>query len=181
MLQEHKIRFYSSYKKASRYDLKNLARENLLAAQILEWRDMATDLSFLSRAAGVDRVYPEWKIISRTGRIHASNTAVQNVNKSTCRPLFVPVPGCVLLKADYKQMQMRLLANYSRDSELVSAFQEGKDVHWLTVEMCGIQGATDKEKRDRAKEVNFGILFQMSPWGLAKKLGTDISTAAATN
>ena len=75
-------------------------------------------------------------------------------------------------------MQMRLLANFSGDPELVKAFQEEKDVHWLTVEMCGIQGSTDKEKRDRAKEVNFGRLFQMTALGLAQKLGTDIVTAA---
>ena len=100
------------------------------------------------------------------------------MNKRTCRPLLVPAPGCALIKADYKQMHMRLLANFSGDPELVKAFQEGLDVHWLTVEMCDIQGATDKEKRDRAKEVNFGILFQMTPLGLAHKLGTDISAAA---
>jgi len=81
------------------------------------------------------------------------------------------------LKADYKQMQMRLLANFSGDPELVKAFREGKDVHGLTAEMCGIQGATDKEKRDLAKEVNFSILFQMTAWGLAQKLKADISTA----
>ncbi len=72
---------------------------------------------------------------------------------------------------------MRLLANMSQDPELVKAFHEGKDVHWLTVEMCGLKGVTDKEKRDTAKAVNYGILFQMTARGLARKLGTDISTA----
>ncbi len=178
LLQEREIPVYFPNKKATQNDLKNLALKYPLAAQILEWRDFATDLGFLKLAAWAERVYPEWNVISKTGLIHASNPAVQNVNKETCRPLMVPAEGCVLLKADYKQMQMRLLANFSGDPELVKAFQEGKDVHWLTAEMCGIQGATDKEKRDRAKEVNFGILFQMTPWSLAKKLGSDISTAA---
>ncbi|MGB6066167.1 MAG: DNA polymerase A family protein [Desulfomonilaceae bacterium] len=178
LLQEREIAFYSPTKKVTQNDLKNLALKYPLAAQILEWRDLATDLSFLKLAAWAERVYPEWNVISKTGRIHASDPAVQNVNKETCRPLLIPAEGCVLLKADYKQMQMRLLANFSADPELVKAFQEGKDVHWLTAEMCGIQGSTDKEKRDKAKEVNFGILFQMTPWGLAKKLGTNISTAA---
>jgi DNA polymerase-1 len=170
LLRDHGIHFYSVDKKVTHDELKNLALKYSLAAQILEWRDMETDLNFLKSAAWADRVYPEWNVMSRTGRIHASNPAVQNVNKETCRPLLIPSEGCVLLKADYKQMQMRLLANFSGDPELVKDFQEGKDVHWLTAEMCGIQGATDKEKRDRAKEVNFGILFQMTPWGLAKKL-----------
>ena len=57
------------------------------------------------------------------------------------------------------------------------AKSQGKDVHWLTVEMCGIQGATEKERRDKAKEVNYGILFQITAKGLAETLGTSISTA----
>jgi DNA polymerase-1 len=158
-------------------DLKRLALKHPLAAKILAWRDSSTDLRFLREAAGATRIYPEWNVMSRTGRIYASGPPVQNVSKEICRPLLVPAPGCVLLKADYKQMQMRLLANFSGDPELVKAFREGKDVHWLTAEMCRIQCATDKEKRDLAKEVNFGILFQMTAWGLAQKLNTDISTA----
>ena len=89
----------------------------------------------------------------------------------------LPAPGHLLLKADYKQLQMRLLANTSQDPELIKAFREGQDVHWLTVEMCGIQGATDKEKRDKAKEVNYGILFQITAKGLAESLGTTMVTA----
>ena len=167
----------SSKERITQDYLKRLALKYPLAAQILTWRDSSTDLRFLSKAAGATRIYPEWKVMSRTGRIYASDPPVQNVSKEICRPLLVPAPGCVLLKADYKQIQMRLLANFSGDPELVKAFREGKDVHWLTAEMCGIQGATDKEKRDLAKEVNFGILFQMTAWGLAQKLNTDITTA----
>lgn len=80
-------------------------------------------------------------------------------------------------KADDRQIQMRILANLSEDPELVRAFREGNDVHWLTVEMCGIQGATDTEKRDKAKAVNFAILFQMTADGLSSELGTDRKTA----
>ena len=65
----------------------------------------------------------------------------------------------------------------SQDPELTNAFCQGKDVHWLTVEMCGIQGATDKEKRDKAKEVNYGILFQITAKGLSEALGTTMATA----
>ena len=156
----------------TRADLKRLAPKHPIAAQILEWQDRSIDLRFLEEAAGATRVHPEWKVMSRTGRVYASDPPVQNVNKEICRPLLIPAPGCVFLKADYKQIQLRLLANFSRDPELVKAFREGKDVHWLTAEMCGIQGATDKVKRDLAKEVNFGILFQMTAWGLGQKLNT---------
>lgn len=99
------------------------------------------------------------------------------MDKEKYRPLMVPAPGHVLLKADYKQLQMRLLANMSQDPELIKAFREGKDVHWLTVEKCSIQGAMDKEKRDKAKEVNYGILFQITAKGLPEVLGTTITTA----
>jgi len=82
-----------------------------------------------------------------------------------------------MIKADYKQVQMRILANISKDPALVTAFRQGHDVHWLTVEMCGIHGATDREKRDKAKAVNFGILFQMTAEGLHHELGIDKKTA----
>ena len=158
-------------------DLKRWAPDYPLIAKIVEWLDLQTDLKFLQAAAKSPRVHPEWNIRTKTSRIYARNPAVQNVSKETCRPLLIPSQGCTLLKADYKQLQMRLLANMSQDPELIKAFSEGKDVHWLTVEMCGIQGATDKERRDIAKEVNYGILFQMTAWGLGRKLGTDPATA----
>jgi DNA polymerase I len=153
-------------------DLKRWASDYPFIAKIVEWHDLQTDLQFLQMASKAPRVHPEWNIRTKTSRIYASNPAVQNVRKETCRPLLIHSQGCTFLKADYKQLQMRLLANMSQDPALIKAFAEGKDVHWLTVEMCGIAGATDKEKRDIAKEVNYGILFQMTAWGLAKKLST---------
>ena len=72
---------------------------------------------------------------------------------------------------------MRILSNLSRDPALIEAFQTGKDVHWLTVEMCGIEGETDKARREKAKAVNYGIMFQMSARGLAEELGIDTKTA----
>ena len=159
------------------FDLRRIALREPLAAKILEWRDLQTDLNFLRAAAGATRVHPQWNTMTSTCRIYASRPAVQNVDKEKYRPLMIPAPGHVLLKADYKQLQMRLLANMSQDPELIKAFREGKDVHWLTVEMCGIQGATDKEKRDKAKEVNYGILFQITAKGLSEALGTTIVTA----
>jgi DNA polymerase-1 len=158
-------------------DLKRWAPDYPFLAKILEWHELQTDLAFLDAASKSPRVHPEWNIRTKTSRIYARNPAVQNVSKETCRPLLIPSHGCTFLKADYKQLQMRLLANISQDPELIKAFAEGKDVHWLTVDMCGIQGATNKERRDTAKEVNYGILFQMTARGLAKKLNTDVSKA----
>lgn len=158
-------------------DLKRWAPDYPLIAKIVEWHDLQTDLQFLEAAAKSSRVHPEWNTRTKTSRIYARTPAVQNVSKETCRPLMIPSHGCTFLKADYKQLQMRLLANMSQDPELIRAFSEGKDVHWLTVEMCGIQGATDKERRDIGKEVNYGIVFQMTARGLAKTLGTNATTA----
>jgi len=157
--------------------LKQIAYSSSVAAKIIEWRDLQTDLSFLKAAAGKSRIHPRWYFLTKTSRITASNPAVQNVSKVKCRPLMRPEPGCRMIKGDYKQVQMRILANLSNDPELVSAFRQGLDVHWLTVEMCGIQGATKREKRDKAKAVNFGILFQMTADGLSRELQTDRKTA----
>jgi DNA polymerase I len=158
-------------------DLNRWAPDYPLISKIVEWHDLQTDLQFLEEASRSSRVHPEWNTRTKTSRIYARNPAVQNVSKETCRPLMIPSQGCTFLKADYKQLQMRLLANMSQDPELIRAFSEGKDVHWLTVDMCGIQGASDKERRDIAKEVNYGILFQMTARGLAKTLGADATTA----
>jgi DNA polymerase I len=72
---------------------------------------------------------------------------------------------------------LSILASLSNDPELVAAFRKGRDVHWLTVEMCGIQRATDKERRDKAKAVNYGILFQQTAHGLSHELQLDSKTA----
>lgn len=145
LLRRNKSQLRLSRKDLTGADLRRVAHREPLAAKILEWRDLQTDLSFLRAAAGATRVHPEWNTMTSTGRIYASRPAVQNVDKEKYRPLMVPEPSHVLLKADYKQLQMRVLANMSQDPELIKAFREGRDVHWLTVEMCGIEGATDKE------------------------------------
>jgi DNA polymerase-1 len=134
-------------------------------------------VNFLKVSAGKSRVHPRRNVMTRTARIAASHPAVQSVNKVTCRPLMRPGPEWVMIKADHKQIQMRILANLPNDPELVCAFREGRDVHWLTVEMRGIDGETDMERRDKAKAVNYGILFQKTADGLSHGLGIDRKTA----
>ncbi|MFC1836049.1 DNA polymerase, partial [Thermodesulfobacteriota bacterium] len=163
-------------KEVSHSELKQISYSSPAAARILEWRDLQTDPSFLKTASGQSRIHPRWNFMTKTFRITASNPAVQNVNKVRCRPLMRPGPDWTMIKADYKQVEMRILANLTNDPKLVSAFKKGLDVHWLTVEMCWIQGATYKEKRDKAKAVNFGILFQMTSDGLGRELQTDRKT-----
>jgi DNA polymerase I len=83
--------------------------------------------------------------------------------------------GCVLLSADYSQIELRLLAHFSADPLLTKAYQTGQDIHTLTAsEVFGMPAETmDKETRNRAKAVNFGIVYGISPFGLAAQLGID--------
>ncbi len=159
-------------------ELKNLAHEHPLAQKILDWRDLTTDLAFLKAAAGKSRVHPTWNLMTRTARITASKPAVQNASKLTCRPLIKAPAGWIIIKADYRQIQMRILASLSVDPALVAVFRTGQDIHTLTAELCGL-GGPDKESRDRAKAVNYGILFQMTARGLSRELSCTYREAQA--
>ena len=81
----------------------------------------------------------------------------------------------MLLAADYSQIELRLLAHFSRDKLLVDAYRTGRDIHQLTAsEVFGVPPMMiDAEHRRRAKAVNFGIVYGMSPFGLSQQLGID--------
>ena len=83
------------------------------------------------------------------------------------------------MSADYSQIELRLMAHFSQDPLLLDAYRTGKDIHTLTAsEVFGVDAATmDKETRNRAKAVNFGIVYGISPFGLAAQLGIDQKTA----
>lgn len=74
----------------------------------------------------------------------------------------------------------RASPNTINDSEPVSAFRQGIEMHWIAVGMHRIQGETNKDKRDKSRAVNFGILFQMTADGLSRELNTDRNTAQGT-
>ncbi len=97
------------------------------------------------------------------------------------RAAFTAAPGTQLLSADYSQIELRLLAHFSGDPLLVRAYQTGEDIHTLTAsEVFGVAAATmDKETRARAKAVNFGIVYGISPFGLATQLGIPQAEAKA--
>lgn len=134
---------------------------------ILDWRQMDQDVKFLSTAAGQERVHPVWgQTRSGTSRIYARQPAVQNVSRRL-RYLLVPAPGRVLIKADYSQAQLRILAHLSEDGGLSRIFNEGGDVHAETAGLLGID-------RDLAKQVNFGICFGISAPRLAGRINSEI-------
>jgi DNA polymerase-1 len=86
---------------------------------------------------------------------------------------FVADPGCLFVGADYSQVELRLLAHLSGDASLVRGFLKGEDIHTATA--CGVFGVSPSEVtpelRRRAKVINFGILYGMSPFGLSRELG----------
>jgi DNA polymerase-1 len=116
--------------------------------------------------------------------LSSTNPNLQNIPIRTAigreiRAAFIAAPGNVLMSADYSQIELRLMAHFSQDPLLVDAYQTGKDIHTLTAaEVFEVDPETmDKETRARAKAVNFGIVYGISPFGLAAQLGIDQKTA----
>ncbi len=121
-----------------------------------------------------------------TGRLSSVNPNLQNIPIRTelgreIRAAFVAAPGMQLLSADYSQIELRLLAHFSGDPLLVRAYQNNEDIHTITAsEVFGVPAGTmDKETRNRAKAVNFGIVYGISPFGLAAQLGIPQAEAKA--
>jgi len=116
--------------------------------------------------------------VASTGRLSSSNPNLQNIPIRTeigreIRKAFVAEDGRVLLSADYSQIELRIMAHLSGDEALREAFEAGKDVHRSTAALIfgESEDAITTEQRDWAKTVNFGIMYGMSPYGLARQLG----------
>ncbi len=121
---------------------------------------------------------------SATGRLSSVNPNLQNIPIRSevgreIRAAFVAEPGHVLLAADYSQIELRLLAHFSADPLLIEAYRRGDDIHTLTAsQVFGVPPLmVDAEHRRRAKAVNFGIVYGLSPFGLSQQLGIDTKEA----
>jgi DNA polymerase-1 len=119
-----------------------------------------------------------------TGRLSSANPNLQNIPIRTelgreIRAAFIAEPGHVLLAADYSQVELRLLAHFSKDKLLVEAFRRGDDIHTLTAsQVFGVPPLmVTAEDRRKAKAVNFGIVYGLSPFGLSQQLGIEPSEA----
>ncbi|MCY3826829.1 MAG: DNA polymerase I [Candidatus Dadabacteria bacterium] len=119
-----------------------------------------------------------------TGRLSSSDPNLQNIPIKTgdgkrIRKSFVAKDGCVILSADYSQIELRLLAHFSEDPTLLEALRDDKDVHVATA--CEIFNASEdqitSEMRNLAKTINFGIIYGISAFGLSKQLGTTVSVS----
>jgi DNA polymerase-1 len=170
--------------------LEELAEQHQVPALVLEYRQLAKlkstyldSLPQLTDAQG--RVHTTFNQVgTATGRLSSTNPNLQNIPIRTAlgreiRAAFIPAPGNVLMSADYSQIELRLMAHFSHDPLLLDAYRTGKDIHTLTAsEVFGVDASTmSKETRARAKAVNFGIVYGISPFGLAAQLNIDQKTA----
>jgi len=172
--------------------LEYLAEKHDVPRLVLEYRHLSklksTYIDALPLLADSDsRVHTTFLAAAvATGRLSSVNPNLQNIPIRTelgreIRAAFISAPGTQLLSADYSQIELRLLAHFSADPLLVRAYQNDEDIHTLTAsEVFGVPAAEmDKETRGRAKAVNFGIVYGISPFGLAAQLGIPQAEAKA--
>lgn len=173
--------------------LEELAEEYEIAQLILDYRKFSKLKSTYTEAlpALIDRtdnrIHTTYnQTVTATGRLSSSNPNLQNIPIRTeegnkIRNAFVPGDreNCLILSADYSQIELRLLAHITQDKHLMEAFNSGVDIHALTASKVFDVPVEDvtKEMRYKAKAVNFGIIYGQSKYGLAKALG--ISNAEA--
>ncbi|HWL63990.1 MAG TPA: DNA polymerase I [Steroidobacteraceae bacterium] len=171
--------------------LEELAESFELPRLILEYRGLAklkstyTDKLPEEIHPGTGRVHTCYhQAVAATGRLSSTEPNLQNIpirraEGRRIRQAFIAPPGYVLMAADYSQIELRIMAHLSGDATLVRAFAEDQDVHQATAaEVLGkpIDEVTSDERRS-AKAVNFGLIYGMSAFGLAKQLGIDRGAA----
>jgi DNA polymerase-1 len=165
--------------------LTTLSVEHELPALVLQYRSLAKLKSTYADAL-VDLIHPEThrihtsynQTITATGRLSSSDPNLQNIPVRTeegrmVRAAFVPNKGWTMLSADYSQIELRLLAHYSQDPILVKAFQQDQDIHTRTAaEVFQLfPSMITPEMRRQAKVINFGIIYGMGSFRLARELG----------
>jgi DNA polymerase-1 len=172
--------------------LEELALMHELPRLVIEYREMAKLKSTYADTlpklihSGSGRLHTRLNQTgTATGRLSSSNPNLQNIPVRSelgrqIRAAFVASPGNQLLSADYSQVELRLLAHFSEDPVLLKAFQRGEDIHSRTAEeVFGVPPlAQTAEHRRVAKIINFGIVYGLSPFGLAQQLGIEQKEAA---
>ncbi len=167
--------------------LETLAEDFPIARMVLDYRQLTklkstyvdTLPALISRTSG--RLHTTFaQTGTATGRLSSANPNLQNIPIRTelgrgIRAAFIAEPGHVLLTADYSQIELRLLAHFSRDPLLVEAYRRGDDIHTLTAsQVFGVPPLmVTADHRRQAKVVNFGIVYGLSPFGLSQNLGIE--------
>jgi DNA polymerase-1 len=171
--------------------LEELAGAYELPRIILEYRGLAKLKStYTDKLPGqVDprtgRVHTSYhQAVAATGRLSSTDPNLQNIPVRTpegrrIRQAFVAPPGHVLMAADYSQIELRIMAHLSGDASLLRAFAEDRDIHQATAaEVFGLEpSAVTADQRRAAKAINFGLIYGMSAFGLARQLGIERGAA----
>ncbi|REL37655.1 DNA polymerase I [Rhodohalobacter sp. SW132] len=166
--------------------LTKLAAEYEVPSMVLDYRSLSKLLSTyvdsLPKLVNPEtgRIHTELnQTVAATGRLSSSNPNLQNIPIRTergreIRKAFVPADGFKMLAADYSQVELRVIASISQDENMMQAFKNGEDIHARTAkEIFGLDSLDDVDpnQRRKAKEVNFGIPYGVSAYGLASRLG----------
>ena len=174
--------------------LEELALDHPLPKLILEYRGLAKLKStytdklprMVNRKTG--RVHTSYgQAVAVTGRLASSDPNLQNIPIRTAegrriREAFIAPPGAHIVSADYSQIELRIMAHLSRDASLLKAFAAGEDIHRATAaEIFGVEPqAVDSEQRRYAKVINFGLIYGMSAFGLARQLDIERAPRSST-
>ncbi|MCD8211364.1 MAG: DNA polymerase I, partial [Prevotella sp.] len=118
------------------------------------------------------------QMVTATGRLSSSDPNLQNIpvrgeDGKEIRKAFIPDEGCLFFSADYSQIELRVMAHLSGDENMIKAFQEGFDIHAATAAKINKKDLSEvtKDERTKAKRANFGIIYGITPFGLAEQLG----------
>lgn len=172
--------------------LETLSDQHILPEKVLEWRQLSKLKSTYTTALVAQinpktgRVHTSYAMaITSTGRLSSSDPNLQNIPIRTeegrkIRKAFVAKEGCSLVSFDYSQIELRLLAHMADIQSLQEAFIEGQDIHAITAgQVFGVPlDQVSPELRSKAKAINFGIIYGISAFGLAKQLKISRSEAA---
>ena len=172
--------------------LSKLALHHQVPNLILEYRSLSKLKSTYSDALPslinekTNRIHTDYnQCVAATGRLASSNPNLQNIPIRTARSreirkAFIPEQGFQIMSADYSQIELRVIAHISEDEQMISAFKSGEDIHARTaMEIFQLDDITQvtSDHRRKAKEVNFGIPYGLSAFGLAQNLGISNSEA----
>ncbi len=170
--------------------IEKLSGQHPVVDALLKYRKMekmrSTYLEPLPRLAGPDgRIHTTFnQTATATGRLSSSNPNLQNIPVrgelgKRMRMCFTAGPGMSLISADYSQVELRVLAHYSQDPTLLSAFRDGEDIHTRTAALLNgvAPSQIGPDERRRAKTINFGIIYGMGPQKLGQDLGISMNEA----
>ena len=170
--------------------LEKLRWENSIVEEVLQYRQYAKFRStycdgLLKVIAPDGRIHTSFQMtVTATGRLSSTEPNLQNIPTRTqlgseFRRMFVPADGCVLVDADYSQIELRLLAHIADDEAMKQAFLTGEDIHTVTAaQVFGVPSdQVTKQMRSHAKAVNFGIVYGISAFSLAQDIGVPVYEA----